>query len=60
LQALDGVGGVDHAAHLGREGEKRDHVLPGPAPQCRNRRVFGAPRPLGEGLQRRPGRTGIS
>lgn len=27
-QTFDGVGGVQNLAHLGKEGEKRDHFLP--------------------------------
>ncbi len=55
VQALDGVGGVDDAAHLGRKRKKRNHMLPGALPQGRDRRVLDAPRALCKGLQRGPG-----
>jgi hypothetical protein len=32
IDALDGVGRVDHLAHGRREREERDHLVPGPAP----------------------------
>lgn len=45
VQTLDGVGGVDHPAHLRREGEERDHVLPGPPPGLGDGGVLRAPGP---------------
>ena len=33
VERLDGVGGVDHRADLGGEGEERDELLPGVSPQ---------------------------
>jgi hypothetical protein len=52
VHALDGVGGVDHAAHLGREGEERDDAIPGPAPGCRDGGVALPPGAALEVVQR--------
>ena len=49
VNALQGVGGVDHTAHLWRERKERDHVRPGAAPGRGHRRELLAP---GAGLER--------
>ena len=59
VQTLDGVGGVDDAAHFGRIGEERHHLRPLPAPGLGDRRTFGAPEPLFEGRERRFRRLGV-
>jgi hypothetical protein len=33
----NGVGGVDHPAHLGREGKERNHLVPDPTPRAHHR-----------------------
>jgi hypothetical protein len=43
VQGLDCVGGLDHLADAGREGEEWSDVLPGPAPDLADRRVSLAP-----------------
>ena len=43
VQRLDRVGGVDHFADAGGEGEERNHVLPGAASSLADRRVALAP-----------------
>ena len=48
VQALDGVGGIQILAHLRREGEKRDHRLPAPAPTVHHSRVTF---PVGAGFE---------
>ncbi len=57
VQALYGVRGVDHPADFRAEGEKRDHLPPGPAPGRGDRGISPAP-DLVEGLQRVPGGLG--
>src|SRR3954471_14241958 len=43
VQALDGVGGVDGAAQLVGQAQKRDHVVPRRAPGPDGRRVVLSP-----------------
>lgn len=52
VQALDGVGRVDHAPNVREEDEERRDVLPGPLPGSDDRRLLGSPEPMGERLQR--------
>lgn len=54
VERLERVGGVDDLADLGREGEERDHALPGVAPHAGDRRVARAPG-LVELVERRGG-----
>jgi len=43
VYALNGVGGVDHPTHLGREGKKGNHLVPDPAPRAHHGGEFLAP-----------------
>ncbi len=58
MQALDGVGGVDHAAHRRREREELDHTVPRPAPASHHGGVLLAPRSLLELVQGQGSRLG--
>ena len=49
VDALDGVGRVDHAAHFGREGEEGNDLVPSPAPSADDGGKFVSP---GSGLKR--------
>ena len=51
VDALDGVGGVDHLAHRRREREERNHVVPGAAPGGRDGGEFLTPGAALEGIQ---------
>jgi integrase len=44
VHALNGIGGVNHPAHLGREGKERNHLVPDPAPGGGHSGEFLAPR----------------
>src|SRR5690606_2550330 len=55
IDAFDGVGGVDHPAHLGREGEERHHLRPGAPPGRGDGGVTLAQRAVLEDLQGRFG-----
>lgn len=48
VQTLDYAGGAQNLAHLRREGEKRDRLLPAPAPTAHHRLVAF---PVGAGLE---------
>ena len=58
VDALDGVGGIDHPADGWWKREERNDPIPGPPPGRGHGREFLAPRPLGKGLQFRHGRFG--
>ena len=58
VDALDGIGRVDHPAYRRREGKEGNHPVPGPTPGGSHGGEFLAPRPLREGLQFSHGRFG--
>ena len=51
VDALDGVGGVDHLADRRREGKEGDHPIPGAAPSRRDGWEFLSPATLGKGIE---------
>ena len=53
VDALERVGGVDHAPHVGRKGEERNDVRPRAAPRRDDRRKPLAPRAARKGVERR-------
>src|SRR6185437_13013017 len=51
VEALDGIGGIDHSPHFLRKGKKGNDLRPAAPPGRRNRRVFSAPGTLLELVQ---------
>lgn len=58
VQRLDRVGRIYNFSDIRREGIERNHLIPGPAPERGNRRVFRTPRARIERVQRHGDRFG--
>ena len=63
INALNGIGGVDDLAYLGRKRKERDHAIPCTASGHAGHQKFLAPGSVGKfiddaGLQRSPGEYG--
>jgi len=51
IDALDGIGGVDHPTHLGRESKERDYLVPRPTPGRHHGGEFLAPLAVLKGVE---------